>query len=205
MHNGVVTNFLDIGRDMCDMMDDDAYANISGSTDSEHFAALYMTFLTNGKGKKSWEQEYSVSEMRDAIKKAIEAVVQLQRSKLDDKAVPNSLNVAATDGTQIVAFRFRNHKSDQPPSLYYSTSAGVTLNRKYPDHPDGKEKEDPQAPKKAEQHGSHVIIASEPSTYKAKQWTLIEKNHCIMVEKNGSVKLEEVKYPQEWNTSADDN
>lgn len=133
MHNGVISDFIAICRDMVDIMDDDAYANIQGSTDSEHLAALYITILTKGKGKKSWEQQYSVQEMRDAIRDAIGTVVRLQRKKLGDKAEPNSLNLGTTDGSQLVAFRFRNHAVEQPPSLYYSTTAGVTLNRRYPD------------------------------------------------------------------------
>jgi glutamine amidotransferase len=133
MHNGVVSDFITICRDMVNSVDDDSYANISGSTDSEHFAALYITYLTEGKGKASWEKQYSVQQMRDAMRKAVGTVVQLQRKKLGDKAEPNSLNIAATDGSQLVAFRFRNHAVEQPPSLYYSTKAGVTLNRKYPD------------------------------------------------------------------------
>ena len=118
---------------MADLMDDDSYGNVHGSTDSEHFAALYITYLTDGKGRKSWEQQYTVKQMRDAMRKAVGTVVKLQREKLGDKAEPNSLNLAATDGSQLVAFRFRNHAIEQPPSLYYSTKAGVTLNRKYPD------------------------------------------------------------------------
>jgi len=133
MHNGAISDFISISRDMIDLMDDDAYANIQGSTDSEHFAALYITYLTEGNGKGSWEKQYPVHQMRDAILKAIGAVVKLQRKKLGEKAEPNSLNLAATDGSQLVAFRVRNHKVEQPPSLYYSTKAGVTLNRKYPD------------------------------------------------------------------------
>ena len=132
MHNGVISDFITICRDMVDLMDDDAYANIHGSTDSEHFAALYITYLTEGKGQKSWEQQYTVKQMRDAMRKVVGTVVKLQREKLGDKAQPNSLNLAATDGGQLVAFRVRNHATEQPPSLYYSTKAGVTLNRKYP-------------------------------------------------------------------------
>ena len=113
-------------------MDDDSYANISGSTDSEHFAALYMTFLTDGKGKAYWEKQYTLMQMRDAMQKTLRTVVELQRNKFGDKAEPNSLNVVTTDGSQLVAFRYRNHAVEQPPSLYYSTTAGVTLNRKYP-------------------------------------------------------------------------
>lgn len=32
MHNGVVENFISISREMCKLMDDDSYANITGST-----------------------------------------------------------------------------------------------------------------------------------------------------------------------------
>lgn len=113
-------------------MDNDSYANISGSTDSEHFAALYVTFLTGGRGKDAWEKRYSVLQMKDAMRKAFGTVIRLQREKFGDDAGPNSLNVVTTDGSQLVAFRFRNHAVEQPPSLYFSTTAGVTLNRKYP-------------------------------------------------------------------------
>lgn len=132
MHNGAISSFVSISRDMCKLMDDDSYANISGATDSEHFAALYITFLTDRKGKNSWEKQYTVIQMRDAMRKTLGAVVELQRTIFRDRAEPNSLNVVATDGSQVVAFRYRNHAVEQPPSLYYSTTAGVTLNRKYP-------------------------------------------------------------------------
>lgn len=199
MHNGYVADFLAISRDVCELIDDDAYANISGTTDSEHVAALYITYLTSGKGKASWEEQYSTAEMSAALHKTMGSIVKIQREKLGDRAQPNSLNVAATDGSQLVAFRCRNHAIEQPPSLYYSTKAGVTMNRKYPDHPDGLE--NPMARKKAEEHGNHIIVASEPSTYKKQDWTLIEKNYCIVVEKNGKVVVEAVEYPEEWNAT----
>lgn len=138
--------------------------------------------------------------MKDAMKKTIETVIRLQQSKLGDKCEANSLNIAATDGRVLVAMRFRNHATEQPPSLYYSNTAGITMNRKYPDHPDGKE--NPGAYKKTEDHGKHLIVASEPSTYKPKEWNLIEKNHCVMVEADGTMKVEEIKYPAELNSKA---
>ena len=198
MHNGVIADFIFICRDMCKLMDDDTYANISGSTDSEHLAALYITYLTNGAGKSSWEKTYPVAAMRDALKKAMGTVIKLQSSAVEaSKRQANSLNVCASDGSQLVAFRCRNHALEQPPSLYYSTHAGVTLNRKYPDHPDGAE--NPDAIMKPEDHGRHVIVASEPSTYKKRDWELIEKNHAVLVEVGGELKVEEVTFPAEWN------
>jgi glutamine amidotransferase len=103
------------------------------------------------------------------------------------------LNLVTTDGTHLVAYRFRNHPTQQPPSLYCSTTAGITMNRKYPDHPDNKEHV-PTTNNKPSDHGNHVIVASEPTTYKEKEWNLIEKNHCLTVETNGSVDVTEIKY-----------
>lgn len=44
--------------------------------------------------------------------------------------------------------------------------------------------------KDADEHGAHVIIASEPTTYKEHEWELIEKNTCVMVDKTGDVRKE---------------
>lgn len=65
--------------------------------------------------------------------------------------------------------------------------------------PDGKE--NTKAHKSPEEHGSHIIVASEPSTYNAKEWNLIEKNHSLMVATDGNVQLDKVEYPEEWNAT----
>ncbi len=197
MHNGVIADFTGIGRALTMEIGDDEYANIQGSTDSEHFAALYMTYLAGGKGKEGWEAQYDVDSMSNALHKAMQTVIELQQKKYGDNAKANSLNVCATDGQQIVAFRCRNHATEQPPSLYYSTKAGATLNRKYPDHPDGFE--NPAAYKQAHEHGRHIIVASEPSTYKKEEWELIGKNEAVAVDKDGKLKTWKVDIPDSWN------
>lgn len=107
--------------------------------------------------------------------------------------------VATSDGERLVCIRVRNHAIEQPPSLYWSTTAGTTLNSKFPDHPDGLTNSN--AVKGAEEHGEHIIVASEPSTYKAAEWNLIEKNHCLLYD--GTLRLEEVQYPIKLNSSVD--
>lgn len=128
MHNGVITDFLDIKRDMLDEIEKNAYENIHGSTDSEHFAALYMTYLArlgHVQCKASWEScNYNCNEMREALIEAVVTVISLQQKSLGQKAQANSLNVAVTDGEKMVALRFRNQEFEQPPSLYWSTEAG---------------------------------------------------------------------------------
>lgn len=191
MHNGVIADFVTIKRDMCHEIDDETFKSVQGSTDSEHLAALYVTYLTNGQGASSWEKQYPVAAMKDAMTRAVRKVMELQHKTLGEKAGANSLNLAATDGQQLVTVRFRNHATEQPPSLYWSTTAGITLNRKYPGHADGPENK--YATLKAEEHGKHVIVASEPSTYKQNEWNLIPKNHSVTVEKDGEPKVEEVR------------
>ena len=92
----------------------------------------------------------------------------------------------------------------------------MTLNRQFPDHPDGArgphgsgkgksaggkkaaegaEGHNPHASRDAGEHGKHVIVASEPSTYKDKEWTLVEKNRVVLVGPNGEVKIEGMRYP----------
>jgi len=200
MHNGVIADFGGIKRAMAMEIGDDEYANVQGSTDSEHFAALYVTYLTKGKGQEGWESQYDVDSMRNALYKAMQTVIELQQKKYGENAKANSLNVCVTDGEQIVAFRCRNHATEQPPSLYYSTKAGATLNRKYPDHPDGME--NPAAYKKAHEHGKHIIVASEPSTYKKEEWELIGKNQALGVDAEGSLIKWEVHVPDTWNATA---
>jgi len=196
MHNGYIADFKKISRQMCNLMSDECYDNISGSTDTEHFAALYMTYLTFGDGEAGWEKAYSTENMLEALQSTLNTIIDIQEKSLGTSAQPNDLNIAVTDGTQMVAMRFRNHTTEQPPSLYYSQSAGITLNRKYPDHPDGKDSphgvaksgenkgidgHNPEAHKDSAEHGRHVIVASEPTTYKSNEWTLIEKNHAVLI------------------------
>lgn len=187
MHNGIVAHFSDIRRPMLGLMEKAAYENIHGTTDSEHLAALYMTFLTQsvGGGSQSWERTYEPEEMLAALVAAFKTIIDLQQQALGPENVQAcSLNVCCTDGRQMVAVRLRNHAIENPPSLYWSTKAGITLNRKYPDDPSGAS--NPNASKKASEHGKHVIVASEPTTYKVDDWKLIEKNHGLLIDANGN-------------------
>ncbi|KAK3111080.1 hypothetical protein LTR53_014009, partial [Teratosphaeriaceae sp. CCFEE 6253] len=119
---------------------------------------------------------------------------------LGRKAAPNSLNLCATDGSKLITYRFRNHATQEPPSLYYSTKAGTTLNRKYPDHPDGVDIPGRFSGKDVEGHGEHLIVASEPSTYKEEDWVLVGKNQYVMADlQKGVMKVGGVPYEVSWS------
>lgn len=230
MHNGYISDYKAIAVQMAGLMAPECYAGIKGRTDSEALAALYMTYLTAGSkhqktsqegqekgiGEEAWEKMYSTQEMFEALQNTVNTIIELQKVALGGKRSPNDLNICVTDGRQLVACRFRNHKTEQPPSLYWSASAGVTLNRKFPDHPDGADSphgkctkdvmgthgqkvnaHNPYMTKKAGEHGKHVIVASEPTTYKKCEWNLMEKNRAILVEADGTERIEEVTYERE--------
>jgi glutamine amidotransferase len=187
MHNGVVSDFHEIRRELTTLLSYDAYCNILGSTDSEHAAALYMTYLTNNGPADSWQDDYPLEAMHRALVKTITRILELQYQTLGHKARPNSLNFCITDGKKMVATRFRNHKSQQPPSLYWSEFAGRTLNTKYEGHPDGPQKQNRQATFGPETKiGRHTIVASEPTTFDEKEWHLINKNCALTVDEDGT-------------------
>lgn len=212
MHNGYIASFSRVKRRMCEAMCQEAYAHIQGGTDTEHFAALLMTMLCTMPSQagddqipSGWEEYHTTEQLEEALARTITTINTIQAEVLGTDAGPNDLNIAITDGQSLVACRYRNHPAEQPPSLYYSTKAGVTLNRQYPDHPDGAEGphklanksqkpqaaegHNPYARRKSKDHGKHVIVASEPSTYRDQDWVLIEKNHIILVGPAGDIKL----------------
>lgn len=202
MHNGVISNFSAIRRDLTDLLSYDAYCNVFGSTDSEHAAALYITNLTNHGDKSTWEKPYPLKAMFAAMRKTVIQILQLQHDKLGDKNTPNSLNFCTTDGTKLLAIRFRNHVTQQPPSLYWSEFAGRTLNTKYPGHPDGGELVNEEAVlEESEKIGKHTIVASEPTTYDENEWHLIKANHALLVDEDGEEKEQKIEYAKELNAT----
>lgn len=187
---------------MTDLLSYDTYCNILGSTDSEHAAALYMTNLTHHGDKKSWEKSYPLKEMFAAMCKTVTQILRLQHKTLGSSSTPNSLNFCTTDGTKLLAIRFRNHASQQPPSLYWSEFAGRTLNTKYPGNPDSKDiLNEESSLGEGEKIGKHTIIASEPTTYDEKEWHLIKPNHALMVGEDGIEIEMQIEYDDELNAS----
>jgi glutamine amidotransferase len=74
------------------------------------------------------------------------------------------------------------------------------LNRKYPELPDGQV--NPVAYKDPSQHARHVIIASEPSTYKHEQWNLIPKNKALSVDEDGVMEIMPMEMPASFMATA---
>jgi len=154
-------------------------------------AALFFTHLGN-----DWITETTMENLKNTMIKTLKDVLELIDNSIqgsDDEVIPHSsLNFAVTDGCQVLASRFSSVSEYEPPSLYYSTKAGPTLNRKFPDHPDGKETNDKNK-KSADEHGKHAIVASEPNTYKSDEWELVPPNSFVLIDKNFNVTTEQIQ------------
>lgn len=199
MHNGAISTFSAIRRDMTDLMSYDAYCNVFGTTDSEHAAALYLTNLTGG-GKDTWQKTYPLDQMLQAMVKTVMQIMELQKRIAGDGRRPNSLNFCTSDGTKMLAIRFRNHATEQPPSLYWSEFAGKLLNSKYPGSPDSPDSTNESAVKGEEDKiGKHTIIASEPTTYDETMWHLIGRNCALTVDEAGQEREVPIGYGSELN------
>jgi glutamine amidotransferase len=169
---------------------------ILGTTDSEHIAALYFYHLGGDSG--DWESLYPVSQMITAMQSTLAQLEQLKsdaEAKHGVKTEHNHLNLLVNSGSSLVAIRYATPLGDEPPSLYYSTKAGATLNRKFEGHPDKGGPVDgdkPEGPKKKEEHGKHVIVASEPSTFDQSEWEMIQPQTLIAVGEDCEVKFEQL-------------
>jgi glutamine amidotransferase len=94
-HNGSVALFNTVRRPLSDLIAHEYFAAMKGTTDSEHLAALYMTYL----GEGAEEKAFTVQEMRDALVKTIRTLQDTQKKVLSNDQLEkeaNSLNLVAS-------------------------------------------------------------------------------------------------------------
>ena len=111
MHNGGIPEFEKIKRDLCNMMTFESYRGVSGSTDSEHIFALFLSLL------ECRDSALSAEEISTALQLTFCKILNLAAKHNVSSAC--SLNVCITDGVHVIASRYRNSDAD-PPSLYYA-------------------------------------------------------------------------------------
>jgi glutamine amidotransferase len=111
MHNGDIGDFRLVRRKLLASVCDEAFGNVYGSTDSEHFFALYID---------SWlgsDEPDPALRMARSLARAIERVLELVRTA--GAGSPSYLNVAIADGEHAVVSRFTDDPDAAPESLYY--------------------------------------------------------------------------------------
>lgn len=117
MHNGLISDFARVKRDLAFAIAPALYANIEGSTDSELFFYLALTFGLE-------------EDPIEAVERAVGFIEDVGRSHgIED---PINLTVATTNGQGVWAFRYASNSHAR--SLYYSTEV-ETLRAQFPDNP----------------------------------------------------------------------
>jgi len=117
MHNGLIREFSTVKRDLALAVDPSLYAEIEGSTDTEVFFFLALTF--------GLEEDPPA-----AVEKAVGFIEKTGRTHGVEH--PIQMTVATTDGTGLWAFRYSSEGSSR--SLFCSTNV-ATLRAQYPDNP----------------------------------------------------------------------
>jgi predicted glutamine amidotransferase len=115
MHNGQIADFTEVKRELVLAVDPDLYPYIRGSSDTEVFFFLALTF--------GLEQDPPA-----AVARAVGFIEQV--CGREGIAHPVRMSVAVTDGRSAWAFRYSSEGI--PPSLYYSTKV-ATLREQLPD------------------------------------------------------------------------
>ncbi len=120
MHNGGVAHkdklkhFLTCAR---------AKELITGNTDSEIAGAVFADSL---QGNACSDRMYSRVEMENAMSDMVMKIHALDVEN-EDQFEFSSLNFAVSDGSTVVATRYRTNNLQEPPSLYYSLDANNGL------------------------------------------------------------------------------
>jgi predicted glutamine amidotransferase len=112
MHNGDVGSFRAVRRRMMETVCDEAFSNVYGSTDSEHFFSIIIDELIRGGHEGDPAQC-----MAAALTSAIRRVTTLVREHGGGE--PSFLNCALSDGDNAVVSRFTDSAEHPPESLYY--------------------------------------------------------------------------------------
>lgn len=171
-HNGGVENFGLIKRDIRAQLSDELYNWIKGQTDSEHIFSLLVNRLNTE------HREFSSDAVTDAFEYTFHHVKSLMKKHgIHEEAY---LNMVVTNGHFIVATRFVTDEKAEPLTLYHSEGSRYVVE-------DGVSRM--EAPKDDDEA---VLVVSEKLTDDS-HWTIIPKNHFVIVENNLNVRIKPIK------------
>jgi glutamine amidotransferase len=168
MHNGDIPGRGRLHRRVCEQVDDDLVARISGNTDSELAFVLFLSLLGDR------DSPVTVEELAAAMCQTIEQLAVWWRS--DEDSAPLVMNFCVSNGSAIVASRFALGEKGVPTLHYcagsgYSCEGGVCRMRNEPGM------------------GRSVIVSSETIS-EDPQWVEVDNGTLVVVDESLSVELQ---------------
>lgn len=170
MHNGHIGGFPLLKRKIVNLLSEERYMAIQGSTDTEHAFALFLDHLRIAENASPFEMKTALLQMLKTLEKL----------SMDNKiAEPSFLNICVTNGNEIVAMRYVSDPTLSAHSLYWSEEGKYTVNVS-------------GTPQLVDTVSSEkgIIISSERLTEREKDWNSIPPNNLVTIDRNLSIKLE---------------
>lgn len=170
-HNGGIEEFGKVKRKLREPLSDELYNWIKGQTDSEHIFAYLVNYLN--------KTHKTVT--TDAVADAFENTFHYCKKIMAETGVSEAayLNMCITDGNFIVATRWCSDPKEEPLTMYHSEGSRYVVE-------DGTTRL--EAPKDDD---NAVLVVSEKLT-DGPQWTMIPKNHLVMVEPDLNVRVKPI-------------
>lgn len=169
MHNGFISGFATIKRRLQQSLPDELFHMITGSTDSEHVFALFLSLLP-----KRLDQSFTIEELTKNMRDTILTLNQWSAEAGITQA--SLMNFAVTDGRNVVACRYNNVIPGEAASLFYSSGT------KFECYEPGRYRMVNE-----DKRENMVIIASEPLTYERVDWLLVPENSIITITPKSNV------------------
>ena len=152
MHNGLIHGFHQAKRDLALAVDPSLYADIEGTTDSELFFFLALTFGLE-------------DDAPAAVARAVGLIEETGRRH--GEAFPLQMTVGTTDGDAFYGFRYSSEGRSR--SLFHSTDV-ATLRQQYPDNPLLRDVSDDAR-----------LVVSEPLGDLRGAWREIPESTCVVI------------------------
>ncbi len=171
-HNGGVENFSLIKRLLREPLTDELYNWIKGQTDSEHIFAYLVNYLYKN------HKEITPDAVADAFEHTFTHINHLMKKVgIADAAY---LNMAITNGKFMVATRYVSDPKEEALTLYHSEGSRYVV-------------EDGITRMEAPQDDDNAVLIVSEKLTDGKEWTLIPKNHLVIVEDSLNVRVRPIK------------
>jgi glutamine amidotransferase len=171
-HNGGVEEFGKIKRKLREPLTDEMYNWIKGQTDSEHIFAYLLNYLFNNHKTIN----------PDSVADSFEHTFQYLKKLMADAEIkePAYLNMVITNGLFIVATRYISDSNEDALTLYHSEGARYVV-------------ENGESRLEAPEDDDHAVLVVSEKLTDGPEWTLIPRNHLVMVEQNLNVRVRPIR------------
>ncbi len=171
-HNGGVENFSLIKRLLREPLSNELYNWIKGQTDSEHIFAYLVSYLFKN------HKVVTADAVADAFEHTFTYINHLMKQVgITDAAY---LNMAITNGKFMVATRYVSDPKEDALTLYHSEGSRYVV-------------EDGITRMEAPQDDDNAVLVVSEKLTDGKEWTLIPKNHFVIVEDSLNVRVKPIR------------